>query len=130
MPSQLGGPRRGVDPAGLVFADPGPAGAAPALMVMVGKANWYLPRWLDRLLPHISIEGAEFFRAPSPREPVESESERNAMAGAAAWRASGGRRGCASPGRIRRRCRGSAPAKFWWSTVMTPRSSGQTIAVH
>ena len=35
----------------------------PARMVMLGKVNWYLPRWLDRLLPHISIEGAEFFRA-------------------------------------------------------------------
>ena len=35
----------------------------PALMVMMGKVNWYLPRWLDRLLPHISIEGAEYFQA-------------------------------------------------------------------
>ena len=35
----------------------------PALMVLAGRANWYLPRWLDRVLPHISIEGAEFFEA-------------------------------------------------------------------
>jgi RND superfamily putative drug exporter len=35
----------------------------PARMVMLGKANWYLPRWLGRLLPRISIEGTEFFRA-------------------------------------------------------------------
>jgi len=35
----------------------------PAVMVMTGKANWYLPRWLGRLLPHISIEGEEYFRA-------------------------------------------------------------------
>jgi putative drug exporter of the RND superfamily len=34
----------------------------PALMVLMGKVNWYLPRWVDRLLPRISIEGAEFFR--------------------------------------------------------------------
>jgi putative drug exporter of the RND superfamily len=34
----------------------------PALMIVMGKANWYLPRWVDRLLPRISIEGAEFFR--------------------------------------------------------------------
>ena len=33
----------------------------PALMVLMGKANWYMPRWLDRVVPHISIEGAEFF---------------------------------------------------------------------
>ncbi len=49
----------------------------PALMVLVGKANWYLPRWLDRVLPHLSIEGAEFFaardrRALAPPEVVGS----------------------------------------------------------
>jgi RND superfamily putative drug exporter len=35
----------------------------PAVMVMTGKGNWYLPRWLGRLLPRISIEGEEYFRA-------------------------------------------------------------------
>jgi putative drug exporter of the RND superfamily len=35
----------------------------PALMILMGKVNWYFPRWLDRLVPHISIEGAEFFAA-------------------------------------------------------------------
>jgi putative drug exporter of the RND superfamily len=39
----------------------------PALMVMMGKINWYLPRWLDRLLPHISIEGAEYFQRRDQR---------------------------------------------------------------
>ncbi len=34
----------------------------PALMIKMGKVNWYLPHWVDRLLPHISIEGAEFFK--------------------------------------------------------------------
>jgi RND superfamily putative drug exporter len=33
----------------------------PALMILVGDHNWYLPRWLDRLVPRVSIEGAEFF---------------------------------------------------------------------
>jgi RND superfamily putative drug exporter len=28
----------------------------PALMHTMGNANWYLPRWLDRMLPHFSIE--------------------------------------------------------------------------
>ncbi|MFV0127634.1 MMPL family transporter [Streptomyces sp. HMX112] len=28
----------------------------PALMHMLGGANWWLPRWLDRLLPRISVE--------------------------------------------------------------------------
>ena len=25
-------------------------------MALVGDANWWLPRWLDRLLPHIDLE--------------------------------------------------------------------------
>jgi putative drug exporter of the RND superfamily len=30
----------------------------PALMLLLGRANWYLPRWLDRVLPHLSVEGS------------------------------------------------------------------------
>ncbi|HKJ55563.1 MAG TPA: hypothetical protein VJ978_06205, partial [Nitriliruptoraceae bacterium] len=30
----------------------------PASMALMGRANWWLPAWLDRLLPHASIEGA------------------------------------------------------------------------
>jgi RND superfamily putative drug exporter len=33
----------------------------PALMVLMGNHNWFMPRWLDKLVPHMSIEGAEFF---------------------------------------------------------------------
>ena len=33
----------------------------PALMVMVGERNWFMPRWLDKVTPRISIEGGEFF---------------------------------------------------------------------
>jgi RND superfamily putative drug exporter len=25
-------------------------------MHTLGNANWYLPRWMDRTLPHLSIE--------------------------------------------------------------------------
>ena len=28
----------------------------PSLMHMMGNANWWLPKWLDRLLPHVNIE--------------------------------------------------------------------------
>ncbi len=31
----------------------------PALMHLLGGANWWLPRWLDRRMPHISIEPPE-----------------------------------------------------------------------
>jgi uncharacterized membrane protein YdfJ with MMPL/SSD domain len=30
---------------------------APAALVIFGRAAWWLPRWLDRILPHVSIEG-------------------------------------------------------------------------
>ncbi|HEX4669785.1 MAG TPA: MMPL family transporter [Solirubrobacterales bacterium] len=33
----------------------------PAVMVLLGKRAWWLPHWLDRIVPHISIEGEEFF---------------------------------------------------------------------
>jgi len=33
----------------------------PAIMVLLGKRAWWLPRWLDRLVPHVSIEGEEYF---------------------------------------------------------------------
>jgi putative drug exporter of the RND superfamily len=29
----------------------------PATMELLGKRNWWIPRWLDRILPHIEIEG-------------------------------------------------------------------------
>jgi putative drug exporter of the RND superfamily len=35
----------------------------PARMIMMGKHAWYLPRWLGRILPRISIEGGEYFQA-------------------------------------------------------------------
>jgi putative drug exporter of the RND superfamily len=35
----------------------------PARMASLGRANWYLPRWLGKILPRISIEGEEYFKA-------------------------------------------------------------------
>jgi putative drug exporter of the RND superfamily len=31
----------------------------PATMALLGRANWWLPRWLDRRLPHVSMEDAD-----------------------------------------------------------------------
>jgi putative drug exporter of the RND superfamily len=39
----------------------------PATMALLGRANWWLPRWLDRRLPNVSTEGAG---APPQPEPV------------------------------------------------------------
>jgi RND superfamily putative drug exporter len=35
----------------------------PAVMVMFGRANWWLPGWASRVLPRVGIEGEEFFKA-------------------------------------------------------------------
>ena len=37
----------------------------PALMSVIGKAAWYLPKWLDRLLPDVDVEGAKLERLRS-----------------------------------------------------------------
>ncbi|WP_155375265.1 MMPL family transporter [Catellatospora vulcania] len=43
----------------------------PALMSMLGRAAWWLPRWLDRVLPNVDVEGEQLNRAEEPvREPV------------------------------------------------------------
>jgi putative drug exporter of the RND superfamily len=31
----------------------------PAVMTLLGKCAWWLPKWLDRIVPHVSIEGEE-----------------------------------------------------------------------
>jgi RND superfamily putative drug exporter len=30
----------------------------PATMRLLGDWNWWLPKWLDRILPNVSLEGA------------------------------------------------------------------------
>src|SRR6266542_4200136 len=40
----------------------------PATMRLMGKWNWWLPRWLDRLLPKVSLEAAE--EVPGERVPT------------------------------------------------------------
>src|SRR5690606_4410652 len=36
----------------------------PATMELLGERNWWLPRWLDRLLPRVSVEGGAGTIAP------------------------------------------------------------------
>ena len=47
----------------------------PATMALLGKANWWLPTWLDRVLPHLTVEGT--------REVVVLGGEASDRAGAA-----------------------------------------------
>jgi RND superfamily putative drug exporter len=37
----------------------------PAVLALAGRGTWYLPRWLDRLLPNLDIEGAGLRRQPA-----------------------------------------------------------------
>jgi putative drug exporter of the RND superfamily len=30
----------------------------PSTMSLLGGANWWVPRWLDRILPHLDMESA------------------------------------------------------------------------
>ncbi len=35
----------------------------PAVLSLLGEKAWYLPRWLDRILPVMDVEGAKLERA-------------------------------------------------------------------
>ena len=41
----------------------------PALMHVAGPANWWLPRWLDRILPRLNIEGPDAPPTSTPAAP-------------------------------------------------------------
>ena len=45
----------------------------PAIMSLLGRAGWWLPGWLDRGLPHLSIEGEEYF---AEREAAAARTEK------------------------------------------------------
>ena len=47
----------------------------PAVMHLLGKANWWLPAWLDRRIPQLHIEGK-----PEVHLPAQRVAEREAVA--------------------------------------------------
>jgi RND superfamily putative drug exporter len=44
----------------------------PSLMTLLGKANWWLPSWLDRALPNIGLERSDGEDDPDRRIAVEA----------------------------------------------------------
>jgi len=50
----------------------------PAAMHLFGNANWWLPRWLDRRLPHLAIEPRHLHQPHPPRSPREPGANRRA----------------------------------------------------
>jgi RND superfamily putative drug exporter len=47
----------------------------PAIMHLLGRAAWWLPRWLARLLPDLDIEGAKLERTTAAHHPRHREPE-------------------------------------------------------
>jgi putative drug exporter of the RND superfamily len=46
----------------------------PALMFLFGKANWWFPGWLDRILPRVSVDpelSVADTDSGSPEDPAE-----------------------------------------------------------
>jgi putative drug exporter of the RND superfamily len=41
----------------------------PAFFTWLGEKTWYIPRWLDRLLPDVTVESPHEGQAPPPLEP-------------------------------------------------------------
>jgi RND superfamily putative drug exporter len=46
----------------------------PAVMHLLGDAAWWLPKWLDRILPNVDVEGASLERT-HPIHPTDTEPE-------------------------------------------------------
>jgi RND superfamily putative drug exporter len=44
----------------------------PATMRLLGDANWWLPRWLDRILPHLDVEGGAGLPTPEYEDRVDA----------------------------------------------------------
>ncbi|WP_045562804.1 MMPL family transporter [Streptomyces sp. FxanaA7] len=49
----------------------------PAVLALLGDKAWWLPKWLDRMLPHVDVEGEALTRRtdpdPAPAETAELE---------------------------------------------------------
>ena len=41
----------------------------PATMALLGRGNWWIPQWLDRVLPNLNVEGE------SPTSAAEADSQ-------------------------------------------------------
>jgi putative drug exporter of the RND superfamily len=38
----------------------------PGILELTGERNWYMPRWLDRALPDLKVEGDPEMEADTP----------------------------------------------------------------
>jgi putative drug exporter of the RND superfamily len=54
----------------------------PATLNLLGAVTWKLPGWLDRILPHVNIEGTLQTQLPDDEGPLQAAPEPAALAGA------------------------------------------------
>ncbi|MFW6725056.1 MMPL family transporter [Streptomyces sp. MAR4 CNY-716] len=74
LSGDLGGVMAGIGLAGAVALDAFVIRTmlVPALMHLIGPANWWLPSWLDRRLPHLAVEPRD---PPATAEPAPKPAE-------------------------------------------------------
>lgn len=49
----------------------------PAVLALLGKRAWWLPKWLNRLLPRVDVEGEALTKhTPAPRDPSYHDDQR------------------------------------------------------
>jgi RND superfamily putative drug exporter len=47
----------------------------PAIMALVGRGSWWIPKWLDRILPNVDVEGEKLQQHLAQDAPHEDERE-------------------------------------------------------
>lgn len=47
----------------------------PAIMALMGRGSWWIPKWLDRILPNVDVEGDKLQRHLAKDAPHEDERE-------------------------------------------------------
>ncbi|MFF2471757.1 MMPL family transporter [Streptomyces sp. NPDC058066] len=47
----------------------------PAVLALLGKSAWWLPRWLDKLLPNMDVEGEKLHKTLTPSSSPAAEDE-------------------------------------------------------
>jgi putative drug exporter of the RND superfamily len=47
----------------------------PAVLALLGDKAWWLPKWLDRILPRVDVEGEALTRGAADPEPVPADQE-------------------------------------------------------
>jgi RND superfamily putative drug exporter len=64
----------------------------PAVMLLLGKGAWYLPRWVDKVLPNVDIEGEKLLASLNAAHAGEvAAGQGDGVAGDAAGRDAAGR---------------------------------------